>query len=140
MIVKGIEGKTNAQLRFEISQGAKFIYFEYSLALVWSAQKYSRTFYVQPSKSRYLVGILYSLISIIFGWWSFRGLFYTVTSLVTNFKGGKDITSQVLKLLDNGEPSHLNNGYVAFIHPVKNTWLDNNINLTKNAFKFGFFK
>jgi hypothetical protein len=39
----------------------------------------------------------YTMISLLFGWWGFPwGFIYTPMALATNFKGGKDVTAEVM--------------------------------------------
>jgi len=43
---------------------------------------------------------IYSLFSVVFGWWGIPyGPIYTVMALITNFGGGKDVTRDVRALL-----------------------------------------
>lgn len=134
MIVKEIKGKTNSQIRFEISQGAKFVYFEYCLPFLMHNKKTSRTFYVQAEKSVFYIGLLFSLISLLFGWWSFPfGPIYTVQSIISNFRGGKNITNQVYSLMEENQ-SYLNTGYLAIVHPKQDSKFQRNMRMTKNAF------
>jgi hypothetical protein len=44
----------------------------------------------------------FSLISLVLGWWGFPwGPIYTISSLVTNLGGGKDVTSEVVMALQS---------------------------------------
>ena len=48
--------------------------------------------------------MVYTLISLLAGWWGIPwGPIYTITSLVTNLRGGKDVTQHVIASL--GQPA-----------------------------------
>ena len=50
-------------------------------------------------------GMTYILISVLLGWWGIPwGPIWTIQSLYINLKGGKDITSEVLKLAQQVAP------------------------------------
>lgn len=137
MDIKGVEGKTNAQLKFEISQGARFVYFEYCISvLVFTVKRPSKTYFIAEGESVFSKALIFSIISFLFGWWGFPwGPVYTIQSLGTNISGGKDITGKIKELLDDNEPSRNNNGYVPLKHPEVNSRRNDNLNLTKNAFR-----
>jgi hypothetical protein len=48
---------------------------------------------VAPGRSHFVAGLPYSLLSLFFGWWGIpHGPIFTVASLVTNCRGGVDVT------------------------------------------------
>ncbi len=142
MDIKGVEGKTNAQLKFEISQGARFVYFEYCISVfVFTIKRPTKTYFIAEGESVFLKALIFSLISFLFGWWGFPwGPLYTIQSLSSNISGGHDITGKIKELLDDGDPSRNNNGYIPLKHLEVNSRRKENLELTKNAFRSGFGK
>lgn len=52
---------------------------------------------LRPGKSATSKAFPFTLISILFGWWGIpNGPGYTLESLRTNFRGGKDVTEEVM--------------------------------------------
>lgn len=98
MSIKGIEGLTTEDIKHELNNGAKFVMYRYCISLiVITFNRNSEVYFIKSDDNQIAKGILYSLISFIFGWWGFPwGPIHTIGSLVTNFKGGKDITSEVI--------------------------------------------
>jgi len=135
MIVKGINGKTNSEIRFEISRGAKFVYFEFCIPFLMHNKRPSRTFYIKPEKSAFYIGLLYSFFTICFGWWSFPfGPIYTIQSIISNFRGGKNITAQVYSLMDENQ-SYVNTGYLAIVHPKQESNAQRSWRMTTTPFR-----
>lgn len=135
MIVKGIKGKTNSQIKFEISQGARFVYFDYCISFLITRKHHTKIIYVTADKSVYYIGLLLNLLTLIFGWWSFPyGPIYTIQSLISNFKGGNNITRQIDSFLDDDNPTRLNNGYIPFVHPKHESNSQRSMRMTMNAF------
>ncbi|MEM7233087.1 MAG: hypothetical protein AAF517_12975, partial [Planctomycetota bacterium] len=52
---------------------------------------------------RPILGAIYSVVSVLFGWWGFRGPTSTWRSLRRNLRGGRDITDDVRRSLQWGE-------------------------------------
>jgi hypothetical protein len=104
--IKNIEGLSNADINRELSQGAKFVVFEYSISiLVMSFKRSSDIYFKKAGEPMFGQRFGYSLISLIFGWWGIPwGPIYTIWSLVTNLSGGKDLTKEVLASLNQPEP------------------------------------
>jgi hypothetical protein len=42
------------------------------------------------------------MITLLFGWWSFFGLFWTIEALITNLSGGRDATDELLAATRGG--------------------------------------
>lgn len=98
MKIKGTEGLSIDDINFEIQQGGKFVLYPYCISiLVMTFKRGSDIYFVRSGENPFLRGIGWSLLSLVFGWWGFPwGPIYTISTLVTNFSGGKDVTDEVL--------------------------------------------
>ena len=84
-----------------LPRGARFVMFEYCISLVIMPFKRPTAIYFLRSDER-AIGKSYPfiLISLLLGWWGIPwGPIYTITSLVTNLGGGRDVTADVMAAL-----------------------------------------
>jgi hypothetical protein len=97
MKIQGIEGMSPDQLRFEIQRGAKLVCYQYCISIVvMTFRRSSDVYYIPAGENAVAKGLPWTLLSLVAGWWGIPwGPIFTVQSLVTNFKGGKDITADV---------------------------------------------
>jgi hypothetical protein len=97
MKIVGIEGMTPDRLQFEIQRGAKLVLYQYAISiLVMSFRRSSDIYFIPAGESAVKKGLPWSLISFVAGWWGIPwGPVFTIQSLVTNFKGGKDVTAEL---------------------------------------------
>lgn len=95
--IKGLEGRTTAQVADELGRGGKFVYFPYVYSvLVMSFKRSSPIFYIPPGESALAKGLPYILISLCVGWWGFPwGIIWTFQTLFQSLSGGKDVTSEL---------------------------------------------
>lgn len=95
MKVLGIEGMSPDQLKFEIQRGAKLVCYQYCISvLVMSFRRSSDVYYIPAGESAVSKALPWILLTLVAGWWGIPwGPIFTVQSLVTNFKGGKDLTA-----------------------------------------------
>jgi hypothetical protein len=105
MKIVGIEGMTGDELQAELQQGGKFVVFQYCISIIiLTFKRPSNIYFVKAGESSVGKGLVFSIISLLFGWWGIPwGPIYTVQALVTNFKGGKDVTQDVLASLAERE-------------------------------------
>lgn len=101
MKILGLGDITFDELQFEIDRGAKFVIFEYCVSiLILTFKNPTDIYFIRGGESAVGRSLGYSLVSLVAGWWGFPwGPIYTVSSLVTNLGGGKDVTSEVLAAL-----------------------------------------
>ncbi len=94
----GLDNLTVEQVNKELANGAKFVVFLYCFSLFIVTFKRSSDIYlIKASENTLNQSIKFTLISLFFGWWGIPwGLIYTIEALFTNFKGGRDITQQVM--------------------------------------------
>lgn len=99
MKINGIEGMSRQDVQSEIERGGKFVFYQYCISLfIITFKRPTDIYFVKSGESAVAKGLPYVGLSLLMGWWGIPwGPIYTVTSLVTNFKGGKDVTDEVLR-------------------------------------------
>jgi len=99
--VQGLEGLQPDQINFEIQRGGKFIAYGYCISVLVMTFKRGAVHFVRADESRVNKGVRYSAISLLLGWWGIPwGPIWTISTMVTNFQGGKDVTSQVVPAMN----------------------------------------
>lgn len=75
------------------SQGAKIVVFQYCISLIFiTFKRPTNGYFIQANESTLSKAIPYILVSFLLGWWGFPwGPLYTISTLFTNFTGGKNI-------------------------------------------------
>ena len=101
MKIKGLDGMTTERLKFEVQHGGRFVIFEYCISIVvLSFKRVSGIHFIKAEESALKKGAAFSLISLLCGWWGIPwGPIWTISTVVTNSRGGRDITPQVLQAL-----------------------------------------
>jgi len=90
----------STRLAYDIDHGVRFVAYRFAIgAFRISFLGTSAAKRIEPGQSRRLRGLPYSLVSLIFGWWSLVGPIFTIRSLVTNWRGGFDLTQLVRVIL-----------------------------------------
>ena len=109
MKLKGVEGMTIAQLQDEINNGGKFVIYSYCFSIiVMSFKRSSDIYFLKAGQSSFIKGLPWTAISFVFGWWGLPwGIIYTIGSLITNFGGGKNVTTEVLKTIQQSANGHV---------------------------------
>lgn len=99
MNIRGLEGLSDSQIEMELANGGKFVVFEYCISIiVMTFRQPSALYFIKSSESPFMVGLPYTVLSLLLGWWGFPwGPIYTFSSIATNLRGGKDITDAVTK-------------------------------------------
>lgn len=95
MKILGIEGMTPDRLQFEIQRGAKLVCYQYCISIVvMSFRRSSDVYYIPAGQSAVGKGLPWTLLTLIAGWWGIPwGPIFSIQALVTNFRGGKDVTA-----------------------------------------------
>jgi hypothetical protein len=95
MKILGIEGMSTDQLRFELQRGARLVCYQYCISVVvMTFRRSSNIYFIPAGESSVSKGMPWTLLSLVAGWWGIPwGPIFTVQALITNFKGGKDITA-----------------------------------------------
>jgi hypothetical protein len=96
--IVGVEGMTGPQLKAEIQNGGKFVVYQYCISiLILTFRRGSDIYFIRSGESAVAKGLIYTLISLVLGWWGIPwGPIYTIGAFITNFGGGKDVTQAVL--------------------------------------------
>lgn len=97
--IVGLEDiKSSGELQAEIAQGAKFVMYQFCISIViMTFKRSSNIFFISHDQNAVVKGLPYTLLSLVLGWWGIPwGPIYTIQSVWVNFKGGKDITHEVL--------------------------------------------
>jgi hypothetical protein len=97
----GIAGLSTGALESEIARGAKFVQFEYCVsAILVSFKRQSDIYFIRTGESTIARRMEYSLMSLALGWWGIPwGPIWTVSTIVANLAGGKNVTPAVLAAL-----------------------------------------
>ena len=108
--IKGIENLTLSQLEHEVANGARFVYFQFCISvLVMSFKRSSDIYYVKVGESVAARAAGFSLVSLVLGLWGIPwGPIWTITTIVTNARGGEDVTLQVLNTVRASPGAMLN--------------------------------
>jgi hypothetical protein len=101
MKIVGMEGMAPGQVADELRRGGRFVVYQYCISvIVLTFRRGSDIHFVRTGRGSVGAGLAYSALSAVVGWWGIPwGPIYTVQSLVTNFRGGKDVTQEVLAAL-----------------------------------------
>jgi len=107
MAIQGIGNMTPDQLRFELQRGAKLVRYQYCVSLlVITFKRSSEVYYIPAGESAVAKGLPWTLLTAVAGWWGIPwGPIFTVQSLVTNFKGGKDLTADISAAMIRAAPA-----------------------------------
>lgn len=102
----GLKGLTNAQVQEQLQRGARFVMYQYCIsALVVTFRRSSDIHFIRAGQSSLLPGLGWSTISLLLGWWGIPwGPIWTIQSLLVNFRGGRDVTSQVMATASASQP------------------------------------
>ena len=101
MKIVGIENMTTDQLKAEIAAGARFVLYQYCISvLVMSFKRASNIFLIRPDENAVTKGLPYTFCSLLLGWWGIPwGPIWTIATVVTNFRGGRNVTAEVMNSL-----------------------------------------
>lgn len=90
------------EINVELQRGGKFVIYQYCISLfVITFKRPSNIYFVKADESAVVKSLPFTAISLFLGWWGIPwGPIYTVGSFITNFQGGKDVTNEVLRSLN----------------------------------------
>ena len=91
--------KSGGELQQELQQGGKFVIYQYCISiLILTFRRSSNVYFIRHEENAVVKGLPFTLLSLVLGWWGIPwGPIYTVQSIWVNFKGGKDVTKEVLE-------------------------------------------
>ena len=98
MRIKNIHGLTARDLQREAEEGGRFIYYPFTVSFViLTFKRTSGVYLVRSGDRKWSKAYPFILLSLFFGWWGIPfGPKYTIESIRTNLKGGKDVTEEVM--------------------------------------------
>ncbi|MEK3904299.1 MULTISPECIES: hypothetical protein [unclassified Paenibacillus] len=107
MVIKGIENMDGGNIMSQIQQGGKFVIYTYCFSVVlMTFRRSSGIYFIKAGEGSVKQGLKYTLLTFFVGWWGIPwGPIYSIGAFITNFKGGKDITDEVLAALSNQNAS-----------------------------------
>lgn len=102
MKIRNIGGLSHEDLRNEVAKGARLIYYPYTISLgLITFKKKSDLYIVRKRDNAKRKAFPYLLVSALLGWWGIPlGPKLTLQSIAVNRRGGKDITEEVMSILD----------------------------------------
>ena len=107
MKIKNIDGLTATDLQQQVSDGGRFVYFAYTISLIIvTFRDVSGVYLIRSGENTAGKSFLFTIVSFLIGWWGIPwGPKYTMQALRTNWQGGKDVTDDVMDVI---------NGYLLF--------------------------
>lgn len=107
MKIKNIDGLTASDLQQQVSDGGRFVYFAYTISLIIvTFRDTSGVYLIRSGENSAGKSFLFTIVSFFIGWWGIPwGPKYTLQAIRTNLKGGKDVTDEVMDVI---------NGYLLF--------------------------
>ena len=104
--IRNLEGLSAQDINRELVNGAKFVVFQYCISiLVMTFRRGSDIYFVRSDETAGKHGLKFSLLTLFLGWWGIPwGPIYSIGSLYTNLRGGKDVTEEVLQSLNSANP------------------------------------
>jgi len=107
MKIKNIDGFTATDLQQQVSDGGRFVYFAYTISLIIvTFRDTSGVYLIRSGENTAGKSFLFTIVSFLAGWWGIPwGPKYTMQAIRTNLKGGKDVTDEVMDVI---------NGYLLF--------------------------
>jgi hypothetical protein len=108
MQINNIDGLTTAQIRNEVSQGGKFVFFKYTISIVvMTFQRTSDIYYIQPGASAFSHSWGFLLMNLFLGWWGIPwGPIYTIGGIYNNLTGGTDVTAEIMSQMNQSDTSY----------------------------------
>jgi hypothetical protein len=105
MEIIGLEKMPIDQLNQYLRQGAKFVVFQYCFSvLILTFKRASAVYFIRPDNGVVGKGLPYTFFSLLFGWWGIPwGPVYTISSILTNLRGGKNVTNEVISAFNSAK-------------------------------------
>jgi len=102
----GIENMSPEQLKGEVAAGGRFVIYQYCISVVVvSFKRGSDVYFIRAEDNAVTKGLLFTLCSLVLGWWGIPwGPIWTIATIVTNLRGGRNVTAEVLRSLATPVP------------------------------------
>ena len=100
--IKNLNGLSAEQFNREIQRGGRFVMYQYTVSLVIvTFQRSSDIYFIPADETGLSKGLPYTLLSLLLGWWGLPwGPIRTFRSIACNLSGGRDITQELMGLMD----------------------------------------
>ena len=94
--IRGAENMAANELNFELQRGGKLVVFYYCVSLlVVTFRRSSPVYLIKAGENPVGKAAPWILLTALLGWWGIPwGPIYSIQSLVTNFRGGKQVQLQ----------------------------------------------
>lgn len=101
MKIKNINGLSASDLQQQVSDGGRFVYFAYTISLIIvTFRDVSGVYLIRSGENTAGKSFLFTVVSFLLGWWGIPwGPKYTIGAIRTNWKGGKDVTDEVMDVI-----------------------------------------
>jgi len=98
MKITGIDGMAYEDVKAEVDRGGVFVIYQYCISLlVITFKQPSEAYFIRRGHSRIIPGLPLTFVALLLGWWGIPwGPVRTIQSLITNFRGGLDVTGDVM--------------------------------------------
>ncbi len=102
MRILGTARLSAQEVRDKVNEGWRFLQFEETRSFViFTQRKYTDIYFVPPYESHLGYAKKHILITALFGWWGIPwGLVGTPMSILRNFRGGRNMTHEVVSRLN----------------------------------------
>jgi hypothetical protein len=102
MRIKNIQGLTAADLRDQVTSGGRFVYFAYTVSLfIVTFRDTSGVYLIRSGENTIGKSFGFTIVTLLTGWWGIPfGPKFTWQAIRTNFKGGKDVTDEVMDVVN----------------------------------------
>lgn len=102
MRIKNTGGLSVYELQQKVNDGSRFVYYPYTLSLgFFSFRLKSAVYLTHPGENTVTRRSFFTLLSFLFGWWGIPfGPKYTIKAIRTNLRGGKDVTNEVVAVME----------------------------------------
>ena len=106
MRIIGIDNMSPEQLKGEVAAGGRFVIYQYCISVVVvSFKRGSDVYFIRAEDNAVTKGLLFTLCSLVLGWWGIPwGPIWTIATIVTNLRGGRNVTAEVLRSLATPVP------------------------------------
>jgi hypothetical protein len=85
------------------AKGGSIIEYKRVTSCLIASQKSSNYVWVPPDANRALRSLPDTISTLLLGWWSLAGFVWTIQVLITNLRGGRDATEELLQATNGGD-------------------------------------
>lgn len=105
--VRAFSRMTEAEFHRSLAMGHRFVIYYWTLsALFISTTRHTRAYRTHGRRGAIVRGLPYTLVCLLFGWWSFPGGLRNFVSIYHNLTGGVDVSGNVLDMIRRNDPMY----------------------------------